>query len=84
MDNIKEGGFVNRPMILDVTNYDYQKAHMISFFKSIDSKTLKDVINGWKPPPIKVDDDSKFMKLEKDWEPTEDEVAFGNSRALIQ
>jgi len=31
MDNSKEGGSINRPPILDDTNYDYWKACMVDF-----------------------------------------------------
>jgi hypothetical protein len=48
----KEGGLVNRPPILDDTNYDYLKARMIAFVKSIESKTWKAVIKGWEYPVL--------------------------------
>jgi len=37
----KEGGFVNRPPLLDGSNYDYWKSHMSVFLKSIESRTWK-------------------------------------------
>ena len=40
----KEGGYVNRPPILDGTNYDYGKAMMVAFLKSIESKTWKAIV----------------------------------------
>ena len=49
MDN-KEGGPVNRPPILDDTNYDYWKVRMTAFLKSIDNKTWKNIVKGWKHP----------------------------------
>jgi len=42
----KEGGQDNRPPVLDGSNYDYWKVRMISFLKSIDSKTWKFVLKG--------------------------------------
>lgn len=42
----KEGGFVNRPPIMDSTNYDYWKACMVDFLKSMDNKIWKEVIKG--------------------------------------
>lgn len=39
MDNAKEGGYVNQPHILYGMDYDYWKACMDDFLKSIDSKT---------------------------------------------
>ena len=53
-----EGGFVNIPPILDGTNYDYWKARMVAFPKSMDSKTWKVVIKGWEHPVMK-DKDGK-------------------------
>ena len=41
MDNTKDGGYADRPPILDDTNYDYQKAMMDVFLKSIDKKNLE-------------------------------------------
>ena len=49
MDN-KEEGSINRPPILDGTNYDYWKARMTAFLRSIDNKTWKAIIKGWTPP----------------------------------
>ena len=46
MDN--EGGFVNRPPILDGSNYDYWKPCMVDFLKSLDSKAWKAILKGWK------------------------------------
>jgi hypothetical protein len=49
----KEGGFVNRPPILDGTNNDYWKARMEAFLNSMDSKTWNAVIKGWEHPVMK-------------------------------
>jgi len=46
----KEGGFVNRPLLLDGSNYDYWKSRMSAFLKSIDNKTWKAVLKGWEHP----------------------------------
>jgi len=46
----KEGGFVNRPPLLDGTNYDYWKSRMSAYLKSINSKTWKAVLRGWAAP----------------------------------
>lgn len=37
----REGGFVNRSPIMDDTNYNYWKARIVSFLKSMDSKIGK-------------------------------------------
>jgi len=42
-----EGGSISRPPIWDGSNYDYWKARMVSFLKSMDSKTRKAIIKGW-------------------------------------
>jgi len=43
----KEGGFVNRPPLLDGSNYDYWKSQMSASLKFIDSKTWKAVLRDW-------------------------------------
>jgi hypothetical protein len=81
----KEGGFVNRPPMLDGTNYSYWKSRMNVFLKSIDSKTWKAVLKGWEHP-VELDKDgnkSSILKSEEDWTTAEDEAAFANSKALI-
>ena len=50
MNGSNGGGSINRPPILDGTNYAYWKARMSTFIKSIDEETWKAVIKGWKPP----------------------------------
>ena len=55
MDSSREGGSINRPPVLDGTNYGYSKARMRALMKSLDSKTWKAVIHGWEAPVI-VDD----------------------------
>ncbi|XP_050888876.1 uncharacterized protein LOC127094045 [Lathyrus oleraceus] len=80
----KEWGFINRPLILDGSNYDYWKAKMAAFLKSMDNKTWKVVIRGWKHPVV-IDEDGKATiepKPAGDWSKEEDELALGNSKAL--
>jgi len=38
---------VNRPPLLDGSNYDYWKSCMSAFLKSIDSRSWKAVLRGW-------------------------------------
>jgi len=47
-----DGGSISRPPILDGTNYDYWKARMMAFFKSMDSKTWKVIIKDWEHPVV--------------------------------
>ncbi|MCH92222.1 gag-pol polyprotein, partial [Trifolium medium] len=65
----KEGGFVNRPPLLDGSNYDYWKSRMTAFLKSIDSKTWKTVVKGWEHPVVTDKDENKTSELkpEEDW-----------------
>lgn len=80
----KEGGYVNRPPLLNGDNYDYWKSRMIAFLKSIDTRTWKAVLKGWTPPVV-VDKEGKStlaLKSEEDWSKEEDELALGNSKAL--
>jgi len=47
-----EGVSSSRPPILDGTNYDYWKARMVAFLKSMDNKTWKAIIKGWDHPVV--------------------------------
>lgn len=80
----KEGGFVNRPPLLDGTNYDYWKSRTSAYLKSIDSKTWKAVMKGWEHPVVLDKDGNKttVLKPEDDWTLPEDELALANSKAL--
>ena len=83
MDNSREGGSVNRPPILDGSNYGYWKARMCAFLKSLDNKTWKAVINGWSAPYYQdAQGNVTSPKPETAWTDAEDEEAMGNSRAL--
>lgn len=82
MDNTKEKEYVNQPLIIDGTNYDYWKACMIALLKSMDSKTWKEIINGWGPPKVTTQDGPETLIPEKNWSKEEDEEAHGNSRSL--
>jgi hypothetical protein len=75
---------VNRPPLLDGSNYDFWKSRMAAFFKSIDSKTWKAVLRGWKPPVVLDKDENKIvvLKPEDEWSKEDDELALGNNKAL--
>ena len=76
------GGNINRPPVLDGSNYDYWKARMVAFLKSMDSKTWKAIIKGWEHPVVKDKDGKETLKPEENWTKEEDETALGNSKAL--
>jgi len=80
----KEGGFVNKPPLLDGTNYDYWKSRMSAYLKSIDNKTWKAVLKGWEHLVVLDHDGNKTeaLKPEEEWSATEDEQALANSIAL--
>ncbi|MCH81386.1 gag-protease polyprotein, partial [Trifolium medium] len=80
----KEGGYVNRPPLLDGDNYDYWKSRMVAFLKSVDSRTWKAVLKGWSHPMVTDKEGKSTLKLkaEEDWSKDEDELALGNSKAL--
>ena len=80
----KEGGFVNRPPIMDGRNYDYWKPHMVAFLKYLDSRVWKAFLKGWKHP-VKLGEDGEptsVLKPKEDWSKEEDEIALGNYKAL--
>ena len=75
---------MNRPSILDGSNYDYWKPRIISFLKSLHNRAWKVVLKGWKHP-IKLGENGEptsELKPEKYWSKEEDEIALGNSKAL--
>ena len=80
----KEGGLLNRPPLLDGSNYDYWKSRMSAFLKSIDSKTWKAVLKGWEHPVVVNAEGVRTtdLKPEEEWSKEEDELALGNSKAL--
>ena len=84
MNMEKEGGSVNRLLILDGINYEYWKVRMVVFFKLLDSRIWKVVIKGWEYFKM-LDTEGKFtdeLKSEEDWIKEEDELVFGNFKVL--
>jgi len=57
---------------------------MVSFLKSIDSRTWKVVLKGCDHPLTKDKDgkDTTELKLEEEWSKEEYDLALGNSKAL--
>ena len=75
MDN-KEEGSINKTPIMDDTNYDYWKAHVVAFLKSIDSKTWKAIVKGQNHPMDSQKEGASTtlnLKKEEDWTKEEDE-----------
>ena len=75
---------MSRPPILDGTNYDLWKTHMVAFLKSLDNRAWKVVLKGWSHLVIIGEDNQPTGKLkpEENWSNAEDELALGNSKAL--
>src|SRR5204862_5263072 len=78
----ESGGFVNRPPILDGSNYEYWKPRMIAFLKSIDTKAWRAVNTGWTHPTVTGVDGVVSLKPEEAWSKEEEAAALGNSKAL--
>ncbi|GAU41074.1 hypothetical protein TSUD_284440 [Trifolium subterraneum] len=78
----RERGAVSWPPLLDGTNYEYWKACMEAFLKSIDSRTWKAIVNGWEHPTVTDKDGNVSLKPEGEWTKGEDELALGNYKAL--
>ena len=55
---------MNRPPILDGSNYEYWEVRMVAFIKSMDGKAWKSVVKGWDPPMAK-DKDGKITDIVK-------------------
>lgn len=79
METIKDRGSVNKPHVLDGTNYDYWKGMMVDFLKSLGNKAWKVMIKGWKHPMITSEEGVTNLKLEAD---RTDAEALGNSKVL--
>ena len=74
---------MNRPPLLEGSNYDYWKSRMSTFLKSLDSRTWKAILKGWEHP-VTLDADGNrtaVLKPEEEWTASEDELALGNSKA---
>lgn len=82
MEPIKDGGSINRPLVLDGTNYDYWKSMIVDFLKSIDNKTWKVMIKGYKHLVITTQDGITSLKPKVDWSKQEDDEALGNNKVL--
>lgn len=67
----KDGGYVNKLPVLDGANYDYWKAKMVTFLKSIDNKTWKVVIKGRKHLVNVYQDGTSSLNLKVEWIDTE-------------
>ena len=78
----KEGGFINKPPILDGTKYDYWKTRMIVFLKSIDNKSWKVVVKGWSPLEVKDKDGNIVLKKEEEQDAKDHEATLRNSKSL--
>ncbi|KAK2378545.1 putative mitochondrial protein [Trifolium repens] len=80
----REGGFVNRPPLLDGTNYDYWKSRMAAFLKSIDSQVWRAILSGWEAPVVIDKDGNKtnVLKAELEWTKEEQELSTYNSKAI--
>ncbi|KAK2411140.1 gag-protease polyprotein [Trifolium repens] len=75
-------GSTNRPPVLDGSNYDYWKARMVVFLKSMDQKAWRAIITGWNHPIITAADGSTSLKGVADWSLEEETEVSGNSKAL--
>jgi hypothetical protein len=74
----KDGGYMNRPPLLNGSNYDHWKSKMTAFLKSIDSKTWKAVLTGWDHPTItnKEGTSTGVRKPDVQWTPEEEAEAL--------
>ncbi|KAK2451549.1 gag-protease polyprotein [Trifolium repens] len=78
----KNRGSINRPPILDGSNYDYWKARMIAFIKSMDQRAWRAIVTGWNHPMVTAEDGSTSLKRVVDWSAEEETIASANSKAL--
>ena len=68
---------MNIPPILDGTNYDYWKARMVAFIKSMNNKAWKFMVKGWGPPMIRGKDGNitDMLETEEEWDDEDDKLA---------
>lgn len=59
-------------------NYDYQKARVVSFLKSLDNKTWKAVINRLTLLKVTAEENTKTFNIEKYWSKKEDKGVLDN------
>jgi hypothetical protein len=69
----KDGRSINRPPILDGSNYDYWKARMVAFLKSMDNRACKAVVKGWTHPISTSKDGTTSLNGEADWSEAEEQ-----------
>ena len=79
---MKEGASVQRPPLLDGTNFSYWKARMKAFIKSMDEKAWRAILTGWTHPTKKNTENEDIKKPEVEWTVEEDRLASYNSKAL--
>ena len=82
MEFLREGGSVQRPPLLDESNYAYWKARMKAFIKSMDEKAWRAILTGWDHPMKNDDNGESVKKSEVEWTAVEDRLANSNSKAL--
>ena len=58
----KNRGSINRPPIMDGSNYDYWKSRMIAFIKSMDQRAWRAIVTGWNHPMVTAEDGSTSLK----------------------
>ena len=75
---------MNRPLILDGSNYDLWKPRMEAYIKSLDNRAWKAILKGWTHPVIIGVDNQPIgeLKLEENRLKEYDELALANSKAL--
>jgi hypothetical protein len=78
MDSTKDCGSVNRPPVLDGTNYYYWKIKMFTFLKPMKKKTWKAVMKSSTHPVVFDQDGISSLKPEDEWIIE----ALGNSKVL--
>ena len=76
MSFFAEGSSINRPILLNDTNYPYWKVTMRAFIKSQDERAWRSILYGWTPPTDKDKEGNTKVKSELEWS-TEDEKLSG-------
>ena len=66
---------MQRPPLLDATNYSYWKARMKAFIKSMDKKAWGAILTGWSHLMKNDEKEETVKKLKVEWTVEEDRLA---------
>ena len=79
---MRKGASLQRPPLLDGTNFSYWKARINAFIKSTEDKAWRAILTGWTHLTKTNAENETVKKPEVEWTVEEDRLASCNSKAL--